>query len=412
MSVNYKVAIIGGGPAGLFAAEILSGKGCAVEIYERKPSPGRKFLLAGRGGLNLTHSEPLEKFLKKYGPAEEFLAPVIRDFTPDDLRAWCEGLGEKTFIGSSGRVFPQSFKASPLLRSWLSRLSAQGVKFHFQHDWTGWDQNNNPVFSTDSKMFSVKTDAVLLALGGASWPRLGSDGSWTDILKDKNVSLTPLRPANCGFSVSWSDTFKARYAGQPVKPLVLSCGGQSVQGEMTVTANGVEGGGIYALSTLLRDEIERAGRAVLTLDLRPSLSAEELAVRLGKPSKGKSFSTFLRSVIGLTPVSAALLMDSPDRKELPALPPQALAHRIKHHELVLERPFDIGRAISTAGGIRRDTLDENFMLKGLPGVFAAGEMLDWEAPTGGYLLQATFATGAAAAYGILAWLSSRGSLAT
>lgn len=412
MSGSFKVCIIGGGPAGLFAAEILSRSGCTVDLYERKPSPGRKFLMAGRGGLNLTHSEPLENFLKRYGAAEEFLTPVIRNFTPDDLRSWCDGLGEKTFIGSSGRVFPESFKASPLLRAWLVRLAAQGVAFHFNHDWTGWDENNRPVFSAGAKMVFAGADAVLLALGGASWPRLGSDGSWVDILNSKNIFVAPLRPANCGFTVAWSDMFSSRYAGQPVKPLTLSCAGKVVQGEAVITANGIEGGGVYALSATLRDEIERAGRAVLTLDLRPGIGEEELAARLGKPAKGKSFTTFLRSVAGLSPVAAALLMEMPDRKDLSSLPPQALARRIKRYDLVLQKPFGIERAISTAGGIRRDALDENLMLQGLPGVFAAGEMLDWEAPTGGYLLQGTFSTAHAAAKGVLAWLAGRGNLSS
>ena len=364
--------------------------------------------MAGRGGLNLTHSQPLESFLKKYSAAEKYLAPAIAGFSPSDLRVWCEGLGQKTFIGSSGRVFPESFKASPLLRAWLARLNELGVQIHTGHEWRGWDENGQIVFSdAEGKEISVKADAVLLALGGASWPKLGSDGGWVDILKSRNISINPLRPANCGFAIKWSEMFRNKYAGHPVKPLLLSCGGKSVKGEMMITEKGIEGGGIYALSALLRDEIESMGKAVLTLDLQPDISAEELSTKLQKPAKGKSFSTFLRSVAGLSDVTTALMMESPDRKELSQQTAAVLAWRIKAHELVLTKAFDIGRAISTAGGVAFDEVDNNFMLKKMPCVFVAGEMLDWEAPTGGYLLQATFSTAVAAAQGILLWLRQR-----
>ena len=390
------------------AAEILANAGAKVSVYERKPSVGRKFLMAGRGGLNLTHSENIDLFMKRYGAAEYLLSGPISNFSPDDLRRWADGLGQKTFVGSSGRVFPESFKASPLLRAWLSRLNELGVVIHTGHEWCGWDENDHIVFQqAGGNTISVPADAVLLALGGASWPRLGSDGGWVEILKTKSVSISPLRPTNCGFIVQWSDVFKNRYPGQPVKPLVLSCAGKSVKGEMMITGKGVEGGGIYALSAVLRDEIERNGHAALTLDLQPDISLEDLATRLQKPRKGKSFSNFLQSVAGLSGIATALLMEAPDRKELSQLSALALAKRIKELKLDLPASFDIDRAISTAGGIRFESVDGHFMLKNMPGVFVAGEMLDWEAPTGGYLLQATFSTAVTAAQGILLWLQQR-----
>ena len=390
------------------AAETLARAGLRVSVYERKPSVGRKFLMAGRGGLNITHSEDIEFFLKKYGAAEMILTPSIKSFSPPDLRTWCAELGQETFVGSSGRVFPKSFKSSPLLRAWLARLDELGVQIHTSHEWKGWNNKGALVFENPAgEVISVHADATLLALGGASWPRLGSDGGWVDILRAKGIAISPLRPANCGFAVQWSDVFRSRYAGQPVKPLALTFGGKTVKGEMMISEEGIEGGGVYALSAPLRDEIEKCGSATLFLDLQPDLSVAELSLRLAKPQKGKSYSTFLRSAAGLSAVATGLLMESTDRRDFANLPATTMASRIKAHRLILDAPFALDRAISTAGGISFDEIDDHFMLKKHPGIFIAGEMLDWEAPTGGYLLQATFSTAISAANGILAWLADK-----
>jgi uncharacterized flavoprotein (TIGR03862 family) len=399
-----KAIIIGGGPAGLMAAEVLATAGLPVIVYERKPSLGRKFLMAGRGGLNLTHSEDMEIFLKRYGAAAEWLAPSIRAFPPRQLRDWCEGLGEPTFIGSSGRVFPKSFKASPLLRAWQRRLQTLGVQFLLQREWKGWNNESHLVFlGPDGQTETVAARATMLALGGASWPRLGSDGGWVALLKEKGVAVAPLRPSNCGFTVAWSDIFREKFAGEPVKPVAASFSGQSVAGEIMISARGVEGGAIYALSSALREEIAATGAATLTLDLRPGVSEQELAKRLDVPRQAKSLANFLRVMGGLSPVAIGLLREAD--KEVQSRAPAALARLIKALPLRLDAPFDIDRAISSAGGISLDALDEYFMLKALPGVFAAGEMLDWEAPTGGYLLQASFSTAVRAAQGIVRFIS-------
>jgi uncharacterized flavoprotein (TIGR03862 family) len=353
--------------------------------------------MAGRGGLNLTHSEPLPQFMKRYGAAEKFLTPAIDSFTPQDLRDWCDGLGEESFVGSSGRVFPKSFKASPLLRAWLARLDAAGVQFKFNCDWHGWDGEGRLLFEGAEP---VKADATLLALGGASWAKLGSDGGWTELLASEGITIAPMQAANCGFTVAWSDYFRDKFAGQPLKPVTAHFGGRSVQGEMMISRNGIEGGAIYAIASALREALP----AQLEIDLRPGLAPEELAQRLSAPRARQSFPNFLRKVSGLSPAAVSLLREGISGDELTALPADKLAKRIKAFPLTLTQTFPIDRAISTAGGIALDEFDGNMMLKKLPGIFAAGEMLDWEAPTGGYLLQASFATGVLAAQGIAEYL--------
>ncbi len=390
----------------MMAAETLSAKGFDVSIFEKKPSVGRKFLMAGRGGLNLTHSEDFDGFIRKYNSKAEILSPVIRGFTPQALRDWCEGLGEKTFVGSSGRVFPESFKASPLLRAWIKRLESQGVRFMLNHDWRGWDKESL-VFQAADTLVHVKSDAVLLALGGASWPRLGSDGTWLDILTDQDVEVAPLRPSNCGFFVEWSSVFSERFAGQSLKAVELSFQDKKIRGEFMMTDKGIEGGAVYALSALLREAIQNDGAAQLVLDLKPDLSAEDMHQRLQRPRRGLSMSNYLRKALNLSDVAIGLLMERPDRQKLGAYKAAQLTQIIKSYALDLQAPFSIERAISTAGGVTFESLDENFMLVNKPGVFVAGEMLDWEAPTGGYLLQASIASGVYAANGMVSWLSGR-----
>lgn len=392
-----EIAIIGGGPAGLMAAEVLATAGKSVAIYERKPSVGRKFLMAGRGGLNLTHSEHLSLFTARYRSRSADLAPLVHDFNPDALRQWCEGLGQETFVGSSGRVFPKAMKASPLLRAWLARLDALGVSFHLQHTWKGW-RNGALVFEDSSGAEkTVTAKATLLALGGASWPSLGSDGRWVDYM---SVPVAPLRPANCGFTIEWSDFMKQK-AGQPLKNIALTHAGTSVAGEMMVAEKGVEGGAIYALSAPIRDDILASGAAQITIDLRPNLSHGDILQKLSLPRGRQSLATYLQKTLGLTSVQNTLLREA--RADVGTIAPDDLATLIKAVPLTLTAPFPIERAISTAGGIPFEELDGNLMLRQKPGIFCAGEMLDWEAPTGGYLLQATFATAKAAAEGILRW---------
>lgn len=396
------VAIVGGGPAGLMAAEVIAGAGHAVCVYDHKPSPARKLLRAGRGGLNLTHSEALDAFLDRYGAARPRLEPALRAFPPEALRAWSESLGQPTFVGSSGRVFPQSFKASPLVRAWLARLDRLGVRLALRHRWTGWDESGALTFDgPDGQPVRERADALVLALGGASWPRLGSDGGWVPILKARGVAVTPLRPANCGFVVPWSEHFATRFAGTPLKPLALSFGGRIVRGEAVVTACGIEGGAVYALSAALRDAIEAEGSATLSLDLRPGVSGEEVARRLSAPRGSRSVSTWLRSAVGLPPVAVALLRETGHWQETSG----QLSRSIKSLQVIVRAPAPLDHAISTAGGVALDAVDECFMLHEIPGVFVAGEMLDWEAPTGGYLLQGCFATAVAAAGGVLRRLS-------
>ncbi|MBR3192055.1 TIGR03862 family flavoprotein [Bosea sp. (in: a-proteobacteria)] len=399
------VAIIGAGPAGLIAAERLAEAGHRVAIYERMASPARKFLLAGRGGLNLTHSEPLDALLGRYGEARAWLEPAIRALPPQALRQWADALGAESFIGSSGRVFPKAMKASPLLRAWLTRLDGLGVQLHAGRLWTGWDENGALRFTRrDGGEESVKARATLLALGGASWPRLGADGSWVELLEQKGIAVAPLRPANAGFTVAWSALMRDKFAGLPLKRIALSFGGQRVAGEAMIDVNGIEGGAIYALSGPLRERIVRDGEAILTIDLRPDLTEPELANRLARRRPGETLSNHLRKAAGLSPVAAAVLREAGSGPL--STEPEALARLIKAAPLRLTGMASLARAISTAGGVRTEEIDPDFMLKRLPGTFIAGEMIDWEAPTGGYLLQACFATGVAAAEGIGRRLSS------
>ena len=392
------VAVIGAGPAGLMAAERLAGAGVRVTVHERMPSVARKFLMAGRGGLNLTHSEPLEAFLKRYGDEPREVARWIDAFSPAELIAWAEGLGQPTFVGSSGRVFPRAMKASPLLRAWLERLQTMGVEVRTRSRWTGW-RDGALVLQTPEGERLEQADAVVLALGGASWPRLGSDGAWRPWLEAAGVEVAPFRPANAGFDVAWSDAFKLRFAGRPLKA-AFSFGGRTVRGEAVISTYGIEGGAIYALSAALRDAIEADGAAVLTVDLKPDLSLDRLTERLQRPRGKASLSNHLRKAAGLDSLAIGLMREAGD----PPAQGAALAERIKATPLRLLAMQGLDRAISSAGGVRLDQLDEDLMLRRRPGVFVAGEMLDWEAPTGGYLLQASFASGAAAAAGVLSWL--------
>lgn len=402
-SPEKTVHVIGAGPAGLMAAERLARAGAAVVVHEAMPSAARKFLMAGRGGLNLTHSEPLEGFVGRYGEAAGTVGAWLERFSPTHLIGWAEGLGQPVFTGSSGRVFPRAMKASPLLRAWLGRLAELGVEVRTRSRWVG-RRDGGWVFDTPQGERVERPDAVALALGGASWPRLGSDGGWREMLEAEGVDLAPFRPSNVGFDVAWSEVFAERFAGQPLKPVGLSFGETTVRGEAMVTAYGLEGGAVYALSAPLRDAVERDGSATLTVDLRPDLSIEQLAGRLTKARGKDSVSNWLRKAAGLSPVGVGLL------REIPGVLPEGadkLARRIKAVRLTLTGVQGLARAISTAGGVRLEAVDERLMLKALPGVFVAGEMLDWEAPTGGYLLQASMASGVVAAEGVLDWLEAR-----
>lgn len=400
------IAVIGAGPAGLMAADVLAQGGADVTIYDAMPSAGRKFLMAGRGGLNLTHSEPLPQFLARYREAAPHLQAAIDAFSPNALRAWSEALGQETFVGSSGRVFPKAFKASPLLRAWLRRLDSQGVKLALRHRWTGWDEHGHLRFQTPDGPRGIEAAATVLALGGASWPRLGSDGSWVATLAAKGINVSRLRPANSGFAVAWSDIFRDRFEGQPLKGVALTAGQTTVRGECIVTRAGIEGGAIYALSAELREMIDSLGRTTLHIALRPDFETSVLMTKLSAPKGKQSLSNFLRKAAGLSPVAIGLLQEAAKASgvSLSTMPPSDLAHLINAVPIELTGTASIARAISTAGGIAFDELDADYMLRKLPGVFAAGEMLDWEAPTGGYLLQASFATGAAAGRGVSKWL--------
>jgi uncharacterized flavoprotein (TIGR03862 family) len=409
-SHRNEVAIIGAGPAGLMAAEMLAQGGARVTVFDAMPSVGRKFLMAGRGGLNLTHSEKLPVFLTRYREALPQLAAAVEAFPPDALRAWSEALGQPTFVGSSGRIFPKALKASPLLRAWLRRLDAMGVKFALRHRWTGWDESGRLLFRTPDGPGAVDARATVLALGGASWPRLGSDLGWVEALRGEGVTVSPLKPANCGFAVAWSDIFRDRFEGEPLKGIALSFGAHSARGEAMITRNGIEGGAIYALSAELREAILGSGEATLHIALRPDLKTHDLVARLSAPRGKQTFSNWLRKAAQLPPVAIGLLQEAAvaSGMALASLSPEVLAERINAVSIKLNGIAPIARAISTAGGIAFAELDDDFMIRRLRGVFAAGEMLDWEAPTGGYLLQACFATGAAAGRGALKWLAAHG----
>ena len=408
-----QVAIIGGGPAGLMAAEVLLQGGASVDLFDAMPSVGRKFLLAGKGGLNLTHSEPLAAFVARYAERAEQVAPWLAAFSPQDLRDWAAGLGIATFVGSSGRVFPAEMKAAPLLRAWLHRLRAAGLRLHMRHRWTGWADGDAPTtlrFATPAGAVQQQADALLLALGGASWPQLGSDGAWLPWLAGRGVAVAPLQPANCGFDVGWSPYFSQRFAGAPIKPVRLRFDdGQGAafdrQGEFVVTAGGIEGSLVYAASARLRDAIRRAGPCTLQLDLLPGRSLAQLAAGLAKGRGNRSLPNHLREHAGLDSVKAALLRERWSADELSRrvqADPAGLAAELKAWSLTLTAPRPVEEAISTAGGVRFEALDPHAMLAALPGVFCAGEMIDWEAPTGGYLLNASLACGRVAAQGLLA----------
>jgi hypothetical protein len=384
------------------AAEAAAIRGAAVHLFDTMPSVGRKFLMAGKSGLNLTHAEPYPDFLGRFGERRDRLVTALDRFGPAAVRAWANGLGIETFVGSSGRVFPADFKAAPLLRAWLRRLRGAGVRFHVRHRWTGWDAGGYLAFDTEDGLSSFAADATILALGGASWPKLGSDGRWVEILRQKGVPVRPLLPANCGFDVDWSEHFRERFAGQPVKPAVLTAEGASHRGEFVVTATGIEGSGVYPLSAKLRDRIAADGAATLTLDLLPDHSTDRLACALSQPRRSRSLAEHLRRTVGITGVKAGLLRERSSPVEL--ADPAVLAQRLKCLELTVVAPRPIGEAISSAGGLVWDDLSEDLMIKSLPGIFAAGEMLDWEVTTGGYLLTTCFALGKQAGEGAADWL--------
>ena len=396
--------VIGGGPAGLIAAEILAGDGLAVTVYEHKPSVGRKLLLAGRGGLNLTHSEPLDDFVHRYD-AVGWVVPLLHEFGPDDLRAWCASLGEETFVGSSGRVFPASFRATPLLRAWLLRLDDLGVEFATRHRWLGWTADGELRFSTgDGAEITVSADATVLALGGASWPRVGSDGGWVSLLEGMGVGVTSLRPANAGVAVRWTESYAERFAGQPLKNVAVTVGASTVRGDVIVSSSGLEGGPVYGIGREVRTELERAGSATVTIDLHPDQSVDRVTERLARRRPKDSVTTWLRRALGLDLVAINLLREAIG----PRLPDDNddLAALVKRVPITVDAMMPLDRAISTAGGISLDELDADLMLRRVPGTFVAGEMIDWEAPTGGYLLQASFSTGVVAARAASKW--SRG----
>ena len=405
------VAVIGGGPAGLMAAEVLIEAGLKVDLYDAMPSVGRKFLMAGKGGMNISHAESYDKFLLRYGHRRAYIEPILDKFTPQTLRDWLQNLGIETFIGSSGRIFPTDMKAGPLLRAWLHRLRGAGVNFHMRHRWLGWNEEDESAelnFATPEGECKIKVDAVVLALGGGSWARLGSTGAWVRSLTQRGVLVAPLRPSNCGFDVAWSEYFRNRFPGQPLKSVCVSfnnAGGINVcqLGELVITENGVEGGLIYSLSALLRDEIAATGAAIIHLDLLPD---KELRLLIGKMSQAQgkhSMANHLRKRVGIDGVKAGLLREIVSASDFND--PGLLCCAIKALPITLTATRPIDEAISTAGGVAFEELDEHLMIRSMPGVFCAGEMLDWEAPTGGYLLTTCFASGRVAGLGVLARLS-------
>lgn len=401
-----RVAVIGGGPAGLMAAEVLASAGASVDLYDAMASVGRKFLLAGKGGMNITHSESYEQFVGRYGVRSAEVRSWLDQFTPANLREWIHGLGVDTFVGSSGRVFPTDMKAAPLLRAWLHRLRESGVRFHMRHRWTGWDEQGALAFDTPDGPASVRADASILALGGASWPRLGSDGAWMPLLAQRGVDAAPLVPSNCGFDVAWSEYFSSRHAGEPLITVAIEVeGGDYRRGQFVVTATGIEGSLVYTLSAQLRDQIAEHGKATIWLDLCPDHTAERVLEEVARPRGSRSMSSHLQGRLGIRGVKAGLLRECLPKDAF--ADPQELARAIKRLPLVLERTRPVEEAISSGGGIRFEAL-EGQMLQALPGVFVAGEMIDWEAPTGGYLLSACFASGRAAGRAALNWIGKSG----
>lgn len=407
LKTDSKLAIIGGGPAGLMAAEAAAAAGVSVDVYDAMGSVGRKFLLAGKGGLNLTHGEPFGRFVERYGERREDIARWLGAFDADALRAWARALGVETFVGSSGRVFPSDMKAAPLLRRWLRRLREAGVSFHMHHRWLGWHDHDALRFDMPQGERVLPAAAVVLACGGGSWPKLGSDGAWVQTLVDAGVDVVPLRPANCGFELDWSEHLSSRFAGAPIRPVVAQWTdrrgvGHARQGEFVISEYGVEGSLIYAIGAELREQLAERGKAELRLDLSPGHSTAVLAERLAAPRGKHSIGDWLRRRAGLDAAKCALVFELVDKPTL--ADPQALAARIKALPLRLRAPRPLAEAISSAGGVRLEALDENLMLRERPGVFCAGEMLDWEAPTGGYLLTASMASGLIAGRGAARWL--------
>lgn len=403
---SISIAVIGGGPAGLMAAEVLSQSGVRVNVYDAMPSVGRKFLMAGKGGMNITHSEAYDVFVSRYGKRSGVIKPMLDEFGPDQLRKWLRDLDIETFVGSSGRVFPTDMKAAPLLRAWLHRLRETGVIFHMRHRWQGWSETGELLFSTPKGERSVRADATVLALGGGSWAKLGSDGSWVDCLANRNIAVMPLKPSNCGFETAWSDRFRESFAGKAVKSVAVSVTSDGISyssnGEFTITQYGVEGSLIYAWSAQLRDQIDVTGQALMLLDLLPETELQTLIKKLSQPRGKNSLANHLRKSAGIKGVKAALLRELADAEDYRDM--HRLASKIKALpiRLTATRPLDEG--ISSAGGVVFQALDDNLMLKDIPGVFCAGEMLDWEAPTGGYLLTGCFASGFKAGQGVLEWL--------
>lgn len=406
------VAVVGGGPAGLIAAETLAQGGAQVDLYDAMPSVGRKFLLAGIGGMNITHAEPFEIFATRYGVREQALRPLLDSFSPDALRGWIHTLGIETFVGSSGRVFPRDMKAAPLLRAWLHRLREAGVRFHMRHRWLGWTETGALRFATPAGDLHAEADALVMALGGASWPKLGANGDWVPLLRQRGIDIAPLLPANCGFDVAggWSAHLRSRFAGQPLKTVALhfaDASGQphARQGELMLSDTGIEGSLVYALSAALRDAIAARGPVAVNLDLLPDKSPARVLAEVSHPRGSRSLSSHLQSRAGLKGAKMALLYECLAKDTLND--PVRLAQAIKSLPLTLAAPRPIEEAISSAGGVRFEALDERLMLRNLPGVFCAGEMLDWEAPTGGYLLTACLASGRAAGQGALEYLMTR-----
>lgn len=405
MNKQKNVAIVGAGPAGLMAAEVLAKAGVQVDVYDAMPSVGRKFLLAGVGGANITHSESVERFIGRYGARSKEVAEWLTVLGPEQLREWVHGLGIETFVGSSGRVFPKEMKAAPLLRAWLHRLRESGVRFHVRHRWQGWGEADALHFHTPDGEIAVHADAVILALGGGSWAKLGSDGKWVPVLEKRGIAVAPLRPANCGFDVAWSGYFSERFAGQPLKSVAIDFAGERKPGEFVVTATGVEGSLIYALSARLRDQIEAKGSAEMTLDLLPRRDLARVTEELGRPRGADSMANHLRRKVGIEGVKAGLLRELVSKEDFNN--PVKLAAAIKALPIRLLAPRPLDEAISSAGGVRLEALEPSLMLKSMPGVFCAGEMLDWEAPTGGYLLTACFASGRVAGQGAVTWLNGK-----